>query len=338
MSKQPPARSTIYDVARLANVSHQTVSRVVNHHANVSDHTRAGVLKAICELNYQPNIVARSLTTRSSRLLGLITYGAEQYGPSQVMQSVERSARMQGYEMILTSLQEFGAQEIKATVRRMIQFGVDGLILLTPFPVHEIVTSIDQSLPFVMIDAASEVEGHTVSIDQVAGGVLATEHLIGLGHTRILHVSGPLNWNDAELRYRGYEQALTTHHLRPLPRLEGDWSPRSGYETMKQALNVGRPFTAVVAGNDQMALGVIAALREADLDVPGDVSVVGFDAIPEAPYLSPGLTTVMHDFTLLGQTSVKELILALAQPAGAYRHVVFRPHLLERESTAKFRA
>lgn len=332
--KRTSSRSTIYDVARLASVSYQTVSRVVNEQANVSGPTRAKVLKAIKELNYQPNIVAKSLVTRSSQLFGLIAYGTEQYGPAQVVQSIERSARTYGYEIILTSLSEFKAQEISLAVGRMSQFGVDGLILLTPYDTHEIVSGLDRSLPFILIDATSDVNGHTVSIDQMAGGVLATEHLIGLGHTRILHVSGPSAWSDAELRYRGYLQALADHQLAPLPRAEGDWSPASGYEAVTAALKSGPAFTAIVAGNDHMALGAIAALREAGLSVPADVSVVGFDDLPETPYLTPGLTTVMQDFTLLGRTSVSELILALAEPAGTYRHVIFRPHLVERASTA----
>ena len=129
-------------------------------------------------------------------------------------------------------------------------------------------------------------------------------------------------------------QAAAAHGLTPLPRVEGDWSPASGYEALKAALVSGPPFTAVVAGNDQMALGAMAALREAGLSVPGDVSLVGFDNLPETPYLSPGLTTVVQDFSLLGRTSVSELIHLLAEPDRAHRHISFRPHLVERASTA----
>lgn len=186
-----------------------------------------------------------------------------------------------------------------------------------------------------MINAANDLTCTTVNMDHVAGGTLATEHLIHLGHRHILHVGGPSAWNDAQQRYQGYIQALRTHSLPKYPRLEGVWSATSGYRAVRQALEEHFDFTAVFAGNDQMALGAVAALRGAGLNVPRDVSVVGFDDTPETAFFMPGLTSVRQDFALLGRASVDELMRLMAAPGGAPRQVMFQPHLIERASTSR---
>lgn len=335
MSRTRTQRSTVYDVAQLAEVSYQTVSRVINGHVSVSASTRSRVLKIICEVNYQPNVVARSLVTNNSSILGLLLSDPERYGMAQVTQNVERRAREHGYEIILNSQTTNKPEELVAAIHRMGQFGVDGLILLTPSAAEEVTTSLPNSSPVVVINAASDLTCTTVNFDHVAGRTLATEHLIHLGHRRILHVSGPSTWSDADRRYQGYLQALRTHDLPEGPRLEGDWSALAGYHAVCQALEDRFDFTAVFAGNDQMALGAIAALRGAGLTVPGDVSVVGFDDSPESDFFMPGLTSVRQDFALLGRTSVDELIHMLAVPGGEPRHVMFQPYLIERTSTSR---
>ena len=333
MPRITPQNVTIHDVARQSGVSYQTVSRVINNHVSVAAQTRERVLQAIAELNYRPSILAKSLVTKRSQLIGMVAYGTEQYGPSQVVQNVERCARSHGYEIILATLSQFKEQEIVHAVERLQQFGVDGLVLLTPYDAHDIVKRLGTHLPFIMIDATADVDGTTVSIDQVEGGHLATEHLIALGHRRILHVSGPIEWSDAELRYQGYLQSLERHGLTPLLRYEGDWSPGSGYAATTQALSDGLDFTAVLACNDQMALGVLKALREAGLAVPAQVSVVGFDDTPEAAFYDPPLTTVVQDFGLLGRRSLEELLRLVEQPQDRYRHFVFQPQLVLRGSS-----
>ncbi|WP_407572226.1 LacI family DNA-binding transcriptional regulator [Deinococcus altitudinis] len=328
---KPAGRSvTIHDVARQSGVSYQTVSRVINNHVSVADQTRARVLAAIEELNYRPSILAKSLVTKRSQLIGMVAYGTEQYGPSQVVQNVERSARVHGYEIILATLSAFKEQEIMAATSRLQQFGVDGLILLTPYDAHDIVKRLGTRLPFIMIDATADVDGTTVSIDQLEGGVIATEHLISCGHRQILHVSGPSEWSDSELRYRGYLQVLEANGLQALPRYEGDWSPGSGFGCVQGALQAGLEFTAVLAGNDQMALGAMKALKQAGLRVPEDVSVVGFDDTPETAYYDPPLTTVVQDFGLLGRKSLEELLRLIEQPQERFRHFVFQPQLVVR--------
>lgn len=334
MARSATQSVTIHDVARRSGVSYQTVSRVINNHVSVADQTRARVLAAIEELNYRPSILAKSLVTKRSQLIGMVAYGTEQYGPSQVVQNVERSARSHGYEIILATLSEFKEAEIMAATSRLQQFGVDGLVLLTPYDAHDIVKRLGTGLPFIMIDATADVDGTTVSIDQVEGGIIATEHLISLGHRRILHVSGPNEWSDAELRYQGYLQTLDRHGLEPLPRYEGDWSPGSGFAAVQKALGDRLSFTAVLAGNDQMALGAMRALKGAGLEVPAQVSVVGFDDTPETPYYDPPLTTVVQDFGLLGRKSLEELLRLIEQPQERFRHFVFQPQLVVRGTSA----
>jgi DNA-binding LacI/PurR family transcriptional regulator len=335
MSRPRAQRSTLYDVAQLANVSYQTVSRVVNGHVSVSDSTRSRVLQVIRELNYQPNFLAKGLSTNRSHLLGLIISSTEHYGPAQVALSVERHARAHGYEVLLSSRTAGQTGEMTAAIQRMGQFGVDGLILLAPCDAQEVTTSVPCSSPFVMINAANGLTCTTVNIDHVAGGTLATEHLIHLGHRRILHVGGPSGWNEAQQRYQGYTQALRTHGLTEWLRLEGDWSATSGYHAVRLALENHFDFTAVFAGNDQMALGAVAALREAGLTVPRDVSVVGFDDTPETAFFMPGITSVRQDLALLGRASVDELMRLMNAPGSAPRHVMFKPHLIERASTSR---
>ncbi|BDP44164.1 LacI family transcriptional regulator (plasmid) [Deinococcus aetherius] len=333
MSKVVPRNATIHDVAKRAGVSYQTVSRVINNHVSVAPATRQRVLHAIEELKYKPSLIAKGLVTRRSHLIGIVASATDQYGPAQIVQHVEQSARLCGYDSMLTTLRRFEAAEMVQAVARLQQFGVDGLVLLTPYDAHEVVPVIGAQVPFILIDATTEVDGPSVSVDQFEGGRIATEHLIELGHRQILHLGGPVEWSDADLRYRGYCAALAAHRLPELPRLNGDWSAQSGFNVLEAALAGGLTFTAVFAGNDQMALGAMSALARAGRRVPEDVSVVGFDGTPESAFYQPPLTTVQQNFAQLGRKSLEELIRRIqGQRLGASHHV-FQPHLLVRATT-----
>lgn len=333
-AREATRNATIHDVARRAGVSYQTVSRVINNHPSVAPATRQRVQGAIEELGYRPSLLAKGLVTRRSQLIGIVASATDQYGPAQIVQQVEQSARRSGYDSLLTTLRRFEPGEMVGAVQRLRQFGVDGLVLLTPFDAREIVPVIGEDLPFILIDATSEVEGPTVSVDQFEGGRLATEHLVTLGHRRILHVGGPPEWSDAELRYRGYRSVLEAHGLPDLPRLTGDWSAGSGCDALQRARQSGLSFTAVFAANDQMALGAVSALTRAGLEVPRDVSVVGFDGTPESAFYRPPLTTVRQDFALLGRKSLEELLRRIGGRRLAPSHHVFQPQLLPRATTA----
>ncbi|ADV65924.1 LacI family DNA-binding transcriptional regulator [Deinococcus maricopensis] len=333
MSKAITRNATITDVAKLAGVSYQTVSRVINDHPSVAPATRERVQNAIDALNYRPSLVAKSLVTRRTQLIGVVAYGTDQYGPAQIVQNVERAAREYGYEILLTTLHAFATAEMQANVQRLMQFGVDGVVLLTPFQPQMAVDAVGGSLPYILIDANEKVEGSSVIIDQFEGACQATTHLLDLGHERILHVSGPVEWSDAELRHQGYVHALERARLEPLPRLIGDWSARSGHEAVQRALQDGLPFTAVFAGNDQMALGAIAALHASGRRVPEDVSVVGFDNTPESAFFSPALTTVHQNFAALGRKSMDNLMRVMRDPERPARQYILQPQLIVRQST-----
>ncbi len=328
--------ATINDVAEKAGVSYQTVSRVINNHASVAPLTRERVQQAIQDLDYRPSLVAKGLVTRRSQLIGLIAYGTEQFGPAQIVQSVEHSARAHGFETMLTTLREFTPAEVQDAVARLGQFGVDGLALLTPLDNTEVARSIQGRTPFMLISAAPEDIGPSVSIDQFAGGQLATRHLLDLGHERILHIPGPRHWSEAELRLAGHREALAQANLEALPLLRvagAEWSAEIGYATTLEALARRLDFTAVFAANDQMALGALAALKRSGRRVPDDVSVVGFDATPESAYYDPPLTTVRQDFVRLGERSVDRLVQLIAGEPPAVRHAVDQPELVVRATT-----
>lgn len=348
MSKSSAQSITIHDVARLSGVSYQTVSRVINNQANVAVPTRLRVQQAIEALDYRPSILAKSLVTRRSQLIGVIAHGMSQYGPSQILQNVQESAHSFGYEIMLTTLQQVKLEEVReqdvlTAALRLRQFGVDGLMLLTNYDAHNIVRGLGRSLPFVLIDAASDVDGPTVSIDQFEGAVMAVRHLVALGHRRILQITGPSGWSDAQLRQGGFAHVTGSEKLSALPVYEGDWSAESGYRATRQALADGEVFTAIFAGNDQMALGVLAALAAAGLRVPEQVSVIGFDDTPESAYYTPPLTTVNQNFALLGRRSMEELKRLIEQPPGEpphhqvhhrAHHLIFQPQLVLRSTTA----
>lgn len=330
---------TIHDVAKQSGVSYQTVSRVINNHVNVAQQTRARVLRTIEELNYRPSLLAKGLVTRRSQMIGVVAHGMNQYGPSQILQNVQESAHAVGYEIMLTTLQQVNLenvreQDVLTAARRLQQFGVDGLILLTNYDAHDIARGLAGSLPFVMIDATTDVNGPTISIDQFCGAAAVTQYLSELGHRRLLHISGPPGWSDAKLRREGFESVVSQGHMDILPIYEGDWSAQSGYQATLRALEHGLKFTGVFASNDQMALGVLSALREHGLSVPGDVSVVGFDDTPEAAYYDPPLTTVRQDFAQLGRKSLNELLRLIQEPEGRERHFVFGSQLIVRATTA----
>ena len=330
---------TIHDVAKRSGVSYQTVSRVINNQANVAAPTRARVQQAIDELKYRPSLLAKSLVTQRSQLIGVIAHGLDQYGPSQILQNVQESAHQRGYQIMLTTLpqramEEVREQDVLNAAERLSQFGVDGLVLLTNYDAHDIVRGLSRHLPFVLIDATADVGGPTVSIDQFAGGVLAAEYLVSLGHRELLHISGPAGWSDATLRRAGFESVIRREGLTLLPSYAGDWSARSAFEATQQALEDGLTFTAVFASNDQMALGVLAALKRAGLGVPQDISVIGFDDTPESAYFEPPLTTLSQNFARLGQRSMEELGKLIREPQQKPVHVVFAPQLTERATTA----
>ncbi|HYN94841.1 MAG TPA: LacI family DNA-binding transcriptional regulator [Pilimelia sp.] len=326
--------AVMMDVARLAGVSHQTVSRVLNAHPSVRRETRERVLAAMRELAYKPNSAARALVTNRSWTLGLVTYDTTLVGPSFMVYAVERAARLADYFVSIASARSLAAPSVAEAVRRLSKQAVDGIITIAPLDsALTALAEVPADMPLVGVGVASAQGVAMVGVDNVEGAASATRHLLGLGHDTVHHVAGPHGWPEARERLAGWRAALTDAG-RPVPEpLVGDWSARSGYEAGRH-LAADPGVTAVCCANDQTAIGVLRALSEAGRRVPADVSVVGFDDIPEAPFLSPPLTTVVQDFDHLGACSVDMVVQQISTGRRTVEHVRFPPRLVVRDSCA----
>lgn len=322
------------DVASVAGVSHQTVSRVINGFPSIRPQTRDRVLAAIEELGYRRNTAARTLVTRRSQTIGVITADMSHYGPAHTMLGLEAASRAAGYNLSLAGLTEISAIALRAAVDQVLDQAVDAVVVIVA---HQAALTLAQSLrigiPLVLVEGDLSATPLTAGVDQIEGARLATSHLLDLGHESVLHLPGPADWLEAAARHKGWHTTLEGRG-RAIPALmaAGDWSSRSGYESGRIMLRKCRP-TAVFAGNDQMALGLLRALHEAGLRVPEDVSVVGFDDLPESGYFAPPLTTVRQDFRELGQRIMALVLRVLAGELEASVPLV-EPLLIVRSSTA----
>ncbi|MGW0485645.1 LacI family DNA-binding transcriptional regulator [Nonomuraea sp. NPDC003214] len=322
------------DVAREAGVSHQTVSRVLNGHPNVRADTRARVEAAITRLGYRRNLTARALVTRRSRTLGVISFDTTLYGPASTIYGIEQAARTAGYFVSIVSLKSIDADSVRDAIAYLTDQGVDGIVVVAPqHSASQALESLPIGTPAVAVEATHRADIPVVRIDQAEGARMATRHLLDLGHETVWHVSGPAGWLETEGRLRGWREALEEAG-RPVPEpLTGDWSPRAGYEAGRR-LAATAGVTAVFAANDQMALGVLRALSEEGVKVPGRISVVGFDDIPESAFFSPPLTTVRQDFDVVGRHCIEMLLRQLDAGPGPYERLVVPPGFVVRSSTA----
>ncbi|WP_159940078.1 MULTISPECIES: LacI family DNA-binding transcriptional regulator [unclassified Nocardiopsis] len=321
------------DVARLAGVSHQTVSRVINGHPNVREETVLRVRRAIEELGYHRNSTARALVTRRTNVLGVIAFDTTLFGPAQTLSGIERAAREAGYFVSIVSLDDVSPDGIVAAAEYLIQQSVEGCVAIAPQrSLVEALADLPGPRPLVAVEGGEGSGLPVVCVDQTQGAREAVRHLLDLGHTTVHHVEGDPLWLESEARAVGWRGALEQAGA-PVPEpLQGDWSPRSGYDLGRRLVArraAGERVTAIFVSNDQMAIGVLRALHEAGLNVPGDVSVVGFDDVPEAEFLTPSLTTVFQDFAQVGKESLALLLGQIgtgregaAPPAGGVRRVV----------------
>jgi DNA-binding LacI/PurR family transcriptional regulator len=323
------------DVAKLAGVSHQTVSRVINGSPQVRPATRERVLAAMRELDYRPNSAARALVTGRSQTLGVVSFDTTLYGPASTLYAIERAAHDAGYFILTVSLEALDRDSVLSAVDRLRLQGVDGILLIAPLAgAAEALVALPRTLPLVAVEAGPADALPVVAVDQFAGAALATRHLLELGHPTVAHIAGPADFLEAALRTDGWRSTLEAAGAEPPPVLVGDWSPRSGYELGRQLIRDGDP-SAIFVANDQMALGALRALHEAGYEIPRQVSVVGFDDIPEAQYYTPPLTTVRQDFGEIGRRSMRLMLEMMdsgdEEPASP---PMVGPELIVRSSTA----
>ncbi|MFG3144216.1 LacI family DNA-binding transcriptional regulator [Streptomyces sp. NPDC048243] len=332
---------TMTDVARVAGVSHQTVSRVLSDHPNVSAKTRAAVTRVIEQLGYRRNSAARALATRRTHTLGVMAVDTTLYGPASTLAGVQEAARERGYLTSAVTLRTASQGALAEAMHHLAEWGVDGIVAVTPQRAAvRALASLAAPCPVVTVEGGHTLDLPGVSLDQRLGARMLTEHLLASGHATVWHVSGPLDWLESEARTEGWEGALRDAGAVVPPPLRGDWSPLSGYLAGRQLADrvLASPGqqaapTAVFVANDQMALGVLRAFREAGLDTPQDVAVAGFDDIPEAEFFPPPLTTIRQDFSSLGRSSIGLLLDHIEGRTSESTHLTVAPELVVRAST-----
>ncbi len=297
------------DVALRAGVSHQTVSRVLNGYEGIKPETRQRVLAAIDELGYRRNAAARSLATGRSQAIGVLVPDIPNFGPTSCLYAVERAIRESGFQPLVTVTPE-DRESIEEGLEFLLDHAIEALVLMAP--THEALDVIDENgtgVPITYLLTGEERAPWSISVDQAQGIELALRHLVDAGHTRIQHVAGPHYSTEARLRKGAFVVESRRMGLPLLPILVGQWTPTDGFAAGQR---LDPTATAVICANDQMALGVMHALALEGIRVPEDVSVIGYDDIPEAAHVYPPLTTIRQDFRRVGSLAVEVLTAALA--------------------------
>jgi DNA-binding LacI/PurR family transcriptional regulator len=331
MDEVRKSRPSIANVAAAAGVSAMTVSRVLNRHPSIRPATRERVLVAIAQLGYTPNRAARELASRRSERIGVIVDSAVEYGPGSTLRGIEEAAHAAGYAVSSISIGGAHASSAAEAIDAILGQGVDALCVIAPRASSiDVLRDAHQGAPTVLLSSKSDETFLTADVDQDRGAHLAVEHLVALGHSDIVHIAGPADWLDAAARADAYRAAMLDAGLEPRIPWRGDWSADSGY-AFAAAATVD--FTAVFAANDQIALGLIHGLVDRGLRVPQDVSVVGFDDIPESRHFLPPLTTIRQDFGALGVRAV-ETVLAVLHHERTVADTHIAPTIVERASTA----
>ena len=329
-SKQP----SMGDVAKHAGVSAQTVSRVSNGHSNVDPLTRERVVASMQALGYRPNSAARALRRGRFRAIGVIMFTLRTFGNMSTLNAIATEAARADYSVTLLPVREATLGQVSGAYSRLSEAAVDGVIII--FEAHlldEAEFTLPPGLPVVVIDSNAGDEYTVVDTDQADGARQATEHLLDLGHRQVWHIAGPESSFSAMRRMEYWRLTLEEAGITPPPVLYGDWSTDAGY---RHGLTLGKrdDVTAIFAGNDQMALGLMRALHELGRDVPGDISVVGFDDLEEAHSFWPPLTTIRQDFGEVGRQAIQKLLGKVHGEQEKSTKVVVPTRLIVRESTA----
>ncbi|MEV3854114.1 LacI family DNA-binding transcriptional regulator [Streptomyces sp. NPDC050095] len=326
-------RPVMDDVAQLAGVSKQTVSRVLNDHPAVRPETREAVRAAMRTLGYRPSRSARSLASGRTRMLGVISFDAARFGPASTLTAINTAAQEAGYLVSSIAVETADRDTVVRAAARLTAEGADGVIAIAPQQhVGKALAEARLDTPLVVLESDLEDGTPFVTADSCAGARMATEHLLNLGHATVHHIAGPTGWISADRRVASWRATLEAAGATVPTPLVGNWSADSGYD-LGRLLAERADVTAVFASNDQMALGALRAFHEAGRRVPDDVSVVGYDDIPEAAHLLPPLTSVRTDFAEIGTRALHLLLNRIDGPATADTKTVVPVHLITRRST-----
>lgn len=307
-------RATIKEVASVAGVSTQTVSRVINERPDVSPETRKRVQEVIKALSYQPSALARSLISQRSYTLGVVTAGLRHIGPSRTLSGITSAAEEAGYYLLLKELPRYGTEDISPIFQAFLSQHVDGIIWAVPEVgdnrkwVDHPPADVDVPLVFLTMESRSDLS--IVSIDNYLGGRMAMSHLLEQGYRKIGHICGPLDWWEARQRMSAWKDTLNEAGLDASDRycVEGNWSSASGALAIEKLCDQYPDMDALFVANDQMALGAIQFFIEKGIRIPEDVGIVGFDNIAESAFFSPALTTIQQDQNHVSKVAVAEVI------------------------------
>lgn len=298
--------ATIYDIAKVADVSHQSVSRYMRG-LDMRASTKAKIEKALETHPYRPNLAARALTSGRSNRIGALTHEVDQVGPSLIIQGATNAARQAGYLLDVVTLDMGEVSELEEALDLLTQHDLAGILAFASTDsTKAIFDQTDFGVP-VVVAAESETADPPPISDADHGIEELVAHLVSLGHESFAHIAGPPTWSAARNRLHAFETALERHEQRAGTIMHGDWSARSGFDAV-MAIPLESLPTAIVAANDQMALGAMHALVARGLSIPGDVSVTGVDDMPEAAYFTPALTTVRLDFRNQGRAAFAALL------------------------------
>lgn len=298
------------DVAAVAGVSHQTVSRVLNNKGKVHPDTRERVLDAIQQMGYRRNEAARALASNRSRVIGIVTPRFVNFGPATTLLSVQLAANRKGYLVSVATLPEYSSENLRAAVDDFLSLGVAGLIVIAP--VEQMAVELEaQQIPVpTLVIASAWVKEPTrivrVGVDQRPGTRAAMKLLKECGRKTVAHIAGPPDWFDAIERKRAWEAGLEEFGLTAGPLLQGDWSAKSGRKIALE-LDIRDLPDAIFVANDQMSLGVLQAFSERGIKVPSDVAIIGFDDEDGSAYSIPALTTIRQDFGGMGSEAIEML-------------------------------
>jgi DNA-binding LacI/PurR family transcriptional regulator len=323
------------DVARLAGVSAQTVSRVSNGQPNVDERTRARVVKAMQTLGYRPNGAARALKSGRFHTIGVIMTTLQTLGNMRTLDAIATEAARAGYSVMLLPISDPTLRRVSGAYQRLSAQAVDGAVIILEarlFDRAEFV--LPPGIPVVVIDSGAGPGYTVVDNDQALGARQATEHLLSLGHRQIWHIAGPDTSFSAVYRAESWQRTLEEAGITPPPVLRGDWTSESGY---RHGLTLGQreDVTAIFAANDQMGLGAMRALHELRRDIPGDISIVGFDDMDEARSFWPPLTTIRQDFTAVGRLGIQKLLRKVSDASTENDTTIVPTELVIRSSTGK---
>jgi LacI family transcriptional regulator len=336
MDKDPTSKITIIDVAADAGVSYGTVSRVINNDVHVKQETRERVLEAMERLGFVANRQARSLAGGKSNAIGVLVPDLGTGYIGEIIRGIDAELSLADLDLILYTTHRTATKESNY-VANLARGMVDGLLLVLPrSPADYIGTLTKQSFPFVLIDhQGTGRDCPAVGATNWQGAYNATEYLIKLGHSRIGFITGSMDLGCAEDRLAGYQSALRTHHMPEAPELiyEGTFFQPDGYAGASALLELPDPPTAIFASNDVMAMGVMDAVRTRGLRVPDDISIIGFDDIPQASLVRPALTTVNQPLEKMGRVAAQMLTDMLKDPDRAFNRVELPTELITRGST-----